>query len=134
MKLTLKRPDIVGALVNTLCIIHCLATPLLFIATASSLNHEYYNVPKWWVNLDFLFLLIASIAVYSSTKTTSKKIMKPTLWIFWFLLFLLIINEKITFVSLPEYFKYISASSLSVLHLYNLKYCNCKDDNCCIIN
>ena len=37
MKLTLKRPDIVGALANTLCIIHCLATPLLFIATASSL-------------------------------------------------------------------------------------------------
>jgi len=26
---------------------------------------------------------------------------------------------------------YISAFSLSALHIYNLKYCQCKDENCC---
>lgn len=134
MKLTIKRPDIIGALASTFCIIHCLITPLVFFATTNSINHEYYNIPKWWRNLDFLFLLISFVAIHRSTQTTSKKIMKPALWINWFFLLLLIINEKMTLLIIPEHFTYIIATLLAGLHLYNLKYCQCKDDNCCIKN
>lgn len=132
MKLTLNRPDTFGALASTLCVVHCLITPLVFFASTCSIHHEYSNIPKWWRNLDFLFLLISFIAIYRSTKTTSKKIMKPALWISWFLLSFLIVNEKMTLLNLQEYFTYIIATALAALHLYNLKYCQCKDDNCCI--
>lgn len=134
MKLTLKRPDIVGAIASSLCIVHCLITPVVFIATTSALNHEFIGIPKWWRNLDFLFLLISFIAIYRSTKTTSKKIMKPALWVSWVFLLLLIVNEKISLLNLPEYYTYIIAILLAGLHLYNLRYCQCKNDNCCIKN
>ena len=134
MKLTLKRPDIVGAIASSLCIVHCLITPLVFIATTSTLNHEFIGIPKWWRNLDFLFLLISFIAIHRSTKTTSKKIMKPALWVSWVFLLLLIVNEKMTLISLAEYFTYMAATLLAGLHLYNLRYCQCKNDNCCIKN
>lgn len=134
MKLTLNRPDTFGALASTLCVVHCLITPLVFFASTCSINHEYSIIPKWWINLDFLFLLVSFVAIYCSTKTTSKKIMKPALWVSWFLLSFLIVNEKMTLLNLPEHFTYIIATGLSALHLYNLKYCQCKDDNCCIKN
>ena len=134
MKLTLKRPDIVGAIASSLCIVHCLITPLVFIATTSTLNHEFIGIPKWWRNLDFLFLLISFIAIHRSTKTTSKKIMKPALWVSWGFLLLLTVNEKISLLNLPEYYTYIIAILLAGLHLYNLRYCQCKNDNCCIKN
>ena len=134
MKLSLNRPDTFGALASTLCVIHCLITPVVFIASTCSVHHEYSSIPKWWINLDFLFLLISFVAIYRSTQTTSKKIMKPALWISWFLLSLLVVNEKMTLLNLPVYFTYISATTLAALHLYNLKYCQCKDDNCCIKN
>ena len=134
MKLTLNKPDVFGALASTLCIVHCLITPVVFIASACSEHHEYSSIPKWWISLDFLFLLVSFVAIYRSTQTTSKKIMKPALWVSWFLFSFLIVNEKITLLNLPEYFTYIIATALAVLHLYNLKYCQCKDDNCCIKN
>lgn len=134
MKLTLNRPDIVGAIASSLCIVHCLITPVVFIATTSALNPEYTGIQKWWRNLDFLFLLVSFVAIYRSTKTTSKKIMKSALWISWFLLSFLIVNEKISLLNLPEYYTYIIATLLAGLHLYNLRYCQCKNDNCCIKN
>jgi hypothetical protein len=132
MKINLNRPDTFGALASTLCVVHCLITPLVFFASTCSIRHEYSNIQKWWINLDFLFLLISFVAIYRSTKTTSKKIMKPALWVSWFLLSFLIVNEKMTLLNLSEYFTYIIATALAALHLYNLKYCQCKNDNCCI--
>ena len=73
MKLILQKPDTFDALASTFCIIHCLATPLLFIAHACTANDGCAAVPIWWRSLDFLFLAISFIAVYCSTRTTSKK-------------------------------------------------------------
>ena len=134
MKLSLNRPDTLGALASMLCVVHCLITPVVFFASTCSIYHEYSSIPKWWTYLDFLFLLVSFVAIYRSTQTTSKKIMKPALWVSWYLLSFMIGNEKITLLNLPEYFTYIIATSLAALHLYNLKYCQCKNDNCCIKN
>lgn len=134
MKLTLNRPDTFGVLASMLCVVHCLTTPVVFFASTCSVHHEYLSIPKWWMNLDFLFLFVSLVAIYRSTQTTSKKIMKPALWASWFLLSFLIVNEKMTLLNLPEYFTYIIATALAVLHLYNLNYCQCKDNSCCIKN
>ncbi|MEC8536173.1 MAG: MerC domain-containing protein, partial [Bacteroidota bacterium] len=93
MKSITLKPDILGAIASTLCIVHCLATPLLFI------THVYDSfvsetVPFWWKNLDYLFLIVSFTAIYRSTQTTSKKFMKYALWAGWAILFSLILNEK----------------------------------------
>ena len=84
--------------------------------------------PSWWKNLDYIFLTISFFAVNSSSKKTSKEFMKTALWFNWTVLFLLIINEKLALTSLPETFIYVTAISLAVLHIYNLKYCQCDTD------
>lgn len=131
MKLTLNKPDTFGALASSLCLIHCIATPILFIAQASSACCSSSVVPSWWQAIDYLFLIISFFAIHGSTQTTTKKYMKPALWLNWLVLFLVVVNEKLALIYLPETFIYTPALTLVALHLYNLKYCQCKTDNCC---
>jgi len=56
---------------------------------------------------------------------------KYALWISWVVLFITILNEKLNWIPLPEVMIYVAAFALVVLHLYNLKYCQCKTDKCC---
>lgn len=133
MRLLLEKSDILGACVSTLCVIHCIVTPFIFLAGACTL-HECGTSPVWWKSLDYIFVVISFIAVTRSTKTTSKHYMKLLLWYSWSALFLLILNEKFDLVALPETLTHIAALSLAVLHIYNLKFCQCKTDKCCIHN
>lgn len=119
--IVLKNSDIFGASSSTLCLIHCILSPLLFLAPVF-----------WWSSLNILFITVSFIAVNESVKNTSRKIMKPLLWIGFTLLTFTIINEEIGFFHIPEIFNYSAAGFLASLHIYNLKYCQCKDENCCV--
>ena len=131
MKSIAIKPDIFGAIASSLCILHCLATPLLFITHVyGSFGSE--TVPFWWKNLDYLFLIVSFAAIYRSTQTTSIKFMKYALWAGWAILFSLILNEKMMWLNIPGIYNYTAAIGLSTLHIYNLKYCQCKDENCCV--
>ena len=133
MRLIVQKPDTIGAAASTLCIIHCLATPFLFAVNTCSLG-GCASTPIWWKNIDYLFLIISFFSIYRSTQTTTNGAMKPLLWSNWSLLVLLILNEKIQLFSLPEISTYIIASTLAAIHIYNLKYCQCKNDACCTQN
>lgn len=133
MKLILEKSDVFGAAASTLCVIHCLATPFIFIAQTASIHNDGAS-PFWWKNLDFIFLIISYFAVARSSKNTSRSYMKPLLWGNWTVLFLLILNEKYQFVLLAETVTYITALSLAALHIFNLKYCQCKNNKCCVNN
>ena len=128
-----QKSDLIGAIASFTCMIHCIATPFLFIASACS-KSCCSAAPTWWVWLDFIFIFISFFAVYRSTKTTSKSWMKPTLWIAWGALFIAILIEQSGWVYFSEFFKYTAALSLIGFHLYNLKYCQCKSDKCCLNN
>ncbi|SFD03793.1 MerC domain-containing protein [Algibacter pectinivorans] len=130
MKLVLVKPDVFGAVASFLCVVHCVATPFLFVAQVCSLD-GCETSPIWWSSLDYIFLIISYFAVARSTKNSSKLYIKSLLWINWFSLLLLIVNEKFQFVSIPETITYLTALSLAVLHLYNLKFCQCKNNTCC---
>ena len=125
------KPDVFGAIASLLCLIHCFATPLLFFSH-SSITGEALLTPFWWEALDFSFLAISFLAIYRSTQTTSKKIMKFLLWSFWALLFVFILNEKKSFINISGLYGDITAISLAALHIYNLNFCQCNDDNCCV--
>lgn len=133
MKLILQNPDTVGALASTLCVIHCLATPFIFIAHTYAVEGGETSA-SWWRHLDYVFLIISFLSVARSATNTSKSFMKLALWLSWGILCLLILNEKIQLSALPEMITYVTALSLAVLHIYNLKYCQCKTHTCCTQN
>ena len=130
MNVSLRKSDTIGAIVSTLCVVHCLLTPLLFVAQSYTATHSH-EAPFWWKNLDYLFILISVIAVYESTKKSTNKLIKAGLWMSWIMLFLLILNEKLVWIELDEIITYSVALTLSMLHIYNLNYCQCETENCC---
>ena len=123
-KSSIQNNDIYGIIVCTLCVLHCFATPLIFLSVAAS-NDNNISPPLLWKNLDYLFLVISLFIVYNSAKNTTKPIMKYILRISWLVLFLVISNEKIDVFHIPELFTYITSINLAVVHLYNYKYCRC---------
>ena len=130
MNITFQKPDNVGAIASSLCVIHCLMTPLIFAAQSLTAVHEH-SAPVWWQSLDFLFIVISFIAINQSTKNSNNISIKYALWINWFTLFFLILNEKTEWFSLAEIITYIVAFTLAGLHIYNLNYCQCKSEECC---
>ncbi len=56
------------------------------------------------------------------------------LWGTWLLLLFMILNERYQVFLIPEIFPNTVAVLLAGLHIYNLKYCQCKADTCCSSN
>ena len=123
-KSSIQNNDIYGIIVCALCVLHCFATPLIFLSVAAS-NDNNISPPLLWKNLDYLFLVISLFIVYNSAKNTTKPIMKYILRISWLVLFLVISNEKIDIFHIPELVTYITSINLAVVHLYNYRYCRC---------
>lgn len=131
MRITLQKPDSIGAIASMLCVVHCLVTPLIFIAHACC-KEGCDSAPIWWKSIDFIFLTISFTSIYQSTRTTTQSAMKPILWSLWSLLTFLIINDNLHLLEIPEIFNYITAISLAFFHIYNLKYCQCEEEKCCL--
>lgn len=132
MVLYKSKSDTIGMFASSLCLLHCMLTPFLFIAHAQTMCHEV-SAPFWWKILDYGFLIISFFAIYWSTKSTSKQWIKFALWITWLFLCAIIINEKVQWFFIPEYVIYIPSFGLVILHLYNKKFCQCQKDQCCAV-
>ena len=130
MKLIIKNSDRIGALSSGLCMLHCFATPFLFLSQ-SSLILISVDFTLAWFTLNYIFLFVSFIAIYHSVKNSSNKFIRFFLYLFWAVLSGLIINESLGIISIPETATYLSASSLICLHIYNLRYCRCDDEDCC---
>ncbi len=126
-----SKSDIIGATASIMCFIHCLATPFLFVAYSNAALIEATH-PWWWGILDIVFLAISFFAVFWSASHTSKWWVKNAFWILWVLLAGLILNEKWEIAHVPEALIYLPTLGLVFLHLYNQRYCQCGDENCCV--
>ena len=116
-------------LLGILCIIHCIITPLLFMINAElATKNTLFGLQM----IGYLFLIISFFAVYKSALNTTNKIVKVLFFVFWSFLLFLILNESFGVFRIAETFTFISAFSLSALHIYNLNYCQCADENCCV--
>lgn len=133
MKTILKvsdHPNILGSIASGLCLVHCIATPLLFAAHAAHVQgHDSH--PFWWGWIDLIFLTISFIAVFWSSRQVERQWSTYALWISWMLLTGIILNEKLSLFNIREEAIYIPSLALIVLHLYNKKYCRCKNNECC---
>ena len=130
MKIIDINSDHIGVTASSLCMLHCFFTPLLFLSQATSVTFTQ-EIPFLWQSLNYLFLLISFLAIYYTAKNSSKLSVKVLLVSTWLILSSLIINEFFEITSIPELYTYAAATSLAGLHVYNLKYCRCDDDNCC---
>ena len=119
-----------GAISSGLCMIHCLATPFFFFAATCS-STCCSTTPLWWQWLDYAFLFISFFAVNRSTKNSNSDIVKYGLWLSWIFLFISILNVKFAFITIAENIKFIPAFSLIGFHLYNIRYCQCTQEECC---
>ncbi|MFK7784933.1 MAG: MerC domain-containing protein [Crocinitomicaceae bacterium] len=130
-----KKSDALGAMASSLCLVHCLVTPIIFIVqTCTATCCSSSAIPDWWILLDYLFLGVSFLAIVWSSKTTSKEWMKYILWVSWFLLLFVILNERLELIAINQYLGYVPALTLVFLHVYNRKYCQCKADDCCANN
>lgn len=125
------KSDLLGTFASSLCLVHCIATPFLFMAQASSATF-FSGPPTWWKSIDYIFLAISFFAIFWSTKTTTLNWIKPLLWISFTVLAAIILNEKLALFPIPEILIYFPAIALVMLHLYNRKHCKCATENCCI--
>ncbi len=122
--------DTIGAFASGLCMIHCIATPFFFIASACSASC-CNNAPGWWQWFDYLFLIISVFAINQTSKQTTSDWITYGLLINWVGMLFFIVNGKQEWLHLNGNLKFIPAFGLIGLHLYNLRYCQCKDQNCC---
>ena len=130
MRIVLKNSDNLGILSSTLCFIHCFITPFIYMSFASLFNQNEF-LSFSWKGINIIFIVFSLIAVNRSTKNTTSKIIKPVFWFSWGFLFFVLFNEEVKFFELPELVSYLSALNLAGIHVYNLKFCGCKDENCC---
>ena len=130
---SLNKSDAVGACASALCMLHCIATPFLFLATATTTCSQSCcsTAPVWYQWFDYIFLFISFFAVYQSSRTSTSVWVKYGLWISWITFFLVILNANYQWIFLSQNTKFIPSFSLIALHIYNLKYCQCKEDECC---
>ena len=116
--------DILGAFASGLCLIHCIATPFLFVAQTGL--HKYISdhktAPLWWVYIDILALVISLIAIYFTAKSASGTWFKVMLYTSWLVLALIVFNEKLELFKIPEFMIYFPSIALVILHLLNLRY------------
>ena len=123
--------DNIGMASTSLCLVHCILTPFIFIAQACAASCCAES-PVWWRAIDFLFLVISFTAVYFAAKNSSKRWVKIALYLLFAFLSFFIINEHAGSLQLNRIFLYTPAFLLFALHLYNKKYCQCKDE-CCTV-
>ena len=122
--------DNLGIIASTLCMIHCIGTPFLFIAKACSTTC-CADAPLWWKAIDYAFLIVSFFAIYFIAKKSSNNTLIFIFWFFWGLLAVTIFNETLGLFTLPKNFIYIPAFSIIILHFYNIKFCKCDDEKSC---
>ena len=89
-----QKIDALGVIASALCLVHCLATPFLFLGLFG-LSNKAESVTSFWGSLDWIFLAITFFAVFRSTKTTTIPWVRYAFWISWGLLLGFVLNEKI---------------------------------------
>lgn len=124
-----RKSDYFGILASGLCLIHCFATPFIFIVRSCS-SACCAETPTWWKTIDYIFLVISLFAVIQAFKTSPKKLVKIGFIVSWISLLTLIINESYVMFSIFKNSIFIPAFFLIFLHLYNIKSCAC-EKTCC---
>ena len=126
------KSDYLGVTASSLCMVHCILTPVLFAVHATSLSCAEIS-PVWWKTIDYLFLVISFFAIFYTSKKTTSDWVPFALYTSWTALTFFLVNESLHFVNLPHILMYLPAINLVSLHIYNKRFCHCQVDHSCTI-
>jgi len=129
-KIAVEKSDSIGIIASGLCFVHCLITPFLFVAKMCSVSC-CATAPTWWKSIDFIFLVVSFFAIYWSTLNTSKNFVKSAFWLSWLLLSFVLVNEQTQWIFVSRFAIFLPAFALIFLHIYNIRYCQCRKTECC---
>ncbi len=111
-----RKADYIGITGSVLCIIHCLITPVLLMTT-TVLQDEKLRVG--YLSLDYVFIAVNVLAVYSATRHYASPLVKRSLWGFLalFTISLLLEDTSPAF----QYLAYAASAGLVMTHLVNIR-------------
>lgn len=108
----INNADIIGILSSSICLIHCLATPLLIAFGVGFINN---------LGFKYLFLIISFLSVYKATEKINNTKIALLLYIsFWGFLLSSLFEEDYDFL---HYAEYIFAILIIIGHFINIKHC-----------
>jgi cell division protein FtsW (lipid II flippase) len=129
-KLSNRSADMMGISASVLCMIHCLAFPVMIslgymVKYSDTHDHDHDHEHFHWHWMDYFFIALAIWAVYNAAKNTHSKRIKIALWIAVIIFSIAILLHEWNPVMIAVS---IAASlALIIIHIINWKYHkNCK--------
>lgn len=110
-----SKADYIGITGSVLCILHCLATPVLLL----TVNFTHESLKVGYLSLDYVFILVNIFAVYHATKHSHSAGIRRALWGFLSLFTLCLLLEDVS--ETFEYAGYAASLGLVVTHLINIR-------------
>ncbi|MEM6262724.1 MAG: MerC domain-containing protein [Bacteroidota bacterium] len=119
MKALLDRikPDHLGIISASLCLIHCILLPFLFGMYVDHHHDGHTHIPG--VGIDSFFLGLGTVAVYFSSKHTSVAWIRYLMWASLGLLAFAIFMESTS--EIFAYVLYAASFLLVIAHVINLR-------------
>lgn len=115
----INKADLIGILSSSICLVHCVATPLLLAFGASFITNPIFK---------YLFLIISFVSIFKATENITSKKISLLLWIsFWGFLFSTLFQEEYEWL---HYSGYLFAILIIIGHILNIKHCReCSKQN-----
>lgn len=120
-KLSSQSADMLGISASVLCMIHCLAFPVMIsLGYLVNFSDDHDHSHEHWHWMDYFFVILAVWAVYNAAKNTHSMRIKIALWIAVFIFSIAILLHELNL-----YMIVISIAAsliLLIIHIINWKY------------
>jgi hypothetical protein len=112
METNTSKFDWAGILSASLCVVHCLLTPVLILLLSNK---------EWWHQVYYMFLAISFYAAFKATQNCTVNKIVVLIWLSFLILAVSILFED-TFTWLHE-LSYLASFGLVAGHILNIRYC-----------
>jgi MerC mercury resistance protein len=111
-RIKFNKADLIGIISSSICLVHCLATPLLIGLGMGFISNPFFK---------YSFLVISFVSIYKATENISNKKIISLLWVsFLGFLFSSILQEEHHWL---HYSEYLFALLIILGHILNIRYC-----------
>ena len=111
-----KNSDLLGMVSAGLCLIHCIALPVFLLGTFSA-----GLVPDKWHWMDYIFIALAGVAVYFSSRKTASLYLKTGMWLCVIIFAVALLSHGISVYA--QYISIAASVGLMLLHYINIRQC-----------
>jgi hypothetical protein len=118
--------DYLGITGSGLCLIHCLAMPVLFFIQNSFAKDFLKGLDLENIYLDYLFVLLCFCAVVVVTRNSNSRKINVSFWLFFLLFSISVLFEED--IEYLNFLGYGASLGLIITHIININYCKSRCD------